>query len=183
MGQAMAIKSADLVYKFWFEDHGKDDWFGADPAFDTQVRDQFSDTFECVARGEAAPWRSSTQGRVAEIIVLDQFSRQLFRGQARAFATDGMALVLAQEAVANGHDQAMSDLEKLFSYMPFMHSESLAIHNSAQKLFKATGNSSAKPHREILEKFGRYPKRNAALGRQSTPEERAYIAKSRNRMY
>jgi uncharacterized protein (DUF924 family) len=179
----MATKSAEQVYKFWFIDHGMKDWFGADPEFDAKVHDQFAATFECVARGEAAPWRSSTQGRVAEIIVLDQFSRQLFRGQARAFATDGMALVLAQEAVANGHDQAMNETEQLFAYMPFMHSESIAVHQSAQHLFEATGNTSAQSHLEVLEKFGRYPKRNAALGRKSTPEEEAYITKSGDSMF
>lgn len=181
----MTFKSAEQVYKFWFIDHGMEDWFGAKASFDEQVSELFAETFEHVAAGEGAPWRNSTQGRVAEIIVLDQFSRQLFRGKARAFATDGMALVLAQEAVANGHDQAMNDLERMFAYMPFMHSESLPVHQSAKALFKAApkAQESAQKHRELIERFGRYPMRNKALGRESTPEELTYIAKSKGQMF
>ena len=118
-------------------------------------------------------------GRCAEIIVLDQFSRNLFRGSARAFAQDGMALALAQEAVAAGADQRMTDDQRYFTYMPYMHAESLVVHEEALRLFTALGHAEAlrfeKAHRDVIERFGRYPARNAVLGRESTAEELSYL--------
>jgi uncharacterized protein (DUF924 family) len=114
------------------------------------------------------------------VIVLDQFSRQLHRGSPKAFAQDGMALVLAQEAVAGRFDQALEPQRRMFLYMPYMHSESLVIHEEAQRLFTALGDQQQLKyeaiHLDCLKRFGRYPRRNAALGRESTPEELDYIA-------
>ena len=181
------MKSAREVYRFWFEEYGPDDWYGGKAAFDKVIAERFSETHVRVAAGEAFTWRATTQGRVAEIIVLDQFSRQLFRGDGRAFATDAMALTLAQEAVAGGHDQAMNEVERQFGYMPYMHSESLAIHEEAVKLFAAMGNEKLLDyemrHKQVIERFDRYPKRNAALDRISTAEELAYIEKTKDSMF
>ena len=174
------MQSADDVMRFWFVDHGPEDWFSADPAFDGRIAEAFSATHAAVARGEAWGWRATPQGRLAEIIVLDQFSRQLFRGDPRAFANDAMALMQAQEAVAGGHDRALDPLQRRFLYMPYMHSESLVIHEEALRLFTELGDESTLQyeiaHADTLRRFGRYPRRNTALGRESTPEEIAYIA-------
>ncbi len=167
------------VLDFWFVEHGRDDWFGGKPEFDKELSDHFAGTHAAVARGEAWRWRATPQGRLAEIIVLDQFSRQLHRGSALAFASDDMALALAQEAVAGGHDQKLERKQRHFLYMPYMHSESLLVHEEALRLFAALGDAETlkfeELHIECLRRFGRYPRRNTALGRLSTPEEIAYI--------
>ena len=180
------MQAPDDVLTFWFEAHGPDDWWAAKPDFDRQIADRFGATHARLALGEGFAWRVGAAGRLAEVIVLDQFSRQLFRGEARAFAQDGMALVLAQEAVAGGFDMRLPAERRAFLYMPFMHSESLLVHDSVQPLLAALGGEfleSAEGHLGVLRRFGRYPKRNIALGRSSTEEELAYIADSGNRMF
>jgi uncharacterized protein (DUF924 family) len=168
------------VLKFWFEDHGQTDWFGGKPEFDAELATAFADTHAAVARGEAWRWRTTAEGRLAEIIVLDQFSRQLHRKSPLAFVSDNMALTLAQEAVAGGHDQAIPLERRTFVYMPYMHSESLIVHQEAQRLFEGRGSPETldfeMKHVDVLRRFGRYPRRNEALGRQSTPEEIEYMA-------
>jgi uncharacterized protein (DUF924 family) len=128
---------------------------------------------------ELFEWRSSPAGRLAEIIVLDQFSRNLFRDDARAFAADPLALALAQEAVAAGADLALTKVERSFLYMPYMHSESRAIHVVAERLFREKApeynHEFELRHKAIIDRFGRYPHRNATLGRESTPEELAFL--------
>ena len=174
------MRSFEDVLKFWFVDHGRDDWFGGKHEFDAELAAAFADTHTAVARGEAWEWRKSPAGRLAEIIVLDQFSRQLHRKSPLAFANDAMALTLAQEAVAGGHDQAIPLDCRTFVYMPYMHSESLIVHQEAERLFRAIGNAETldyeMKHIDVLKRFGRFPRRNEALGRQSTPEELDYIA-------
>ncbi|HEY0918277.1 DUF924 family protein [Devosia sp.] len=174
------MPTPDDILSFWFDEHGPQDWFGGAAAFDALLAERFGAVHPLIAAGEAWAWRTSPGGRLAEIIVLDQFSRQLYRGSARAFATDGMALVLAQEAVAGGHDLELEPVRRKFLYMPYMHSESLHIHEEALRLFTALGDEDTlgyeRAHVEVLERFGRYPRRNAALGRQSTPAELDYIA-------
>lgn len=174
------MQSAQDVIEFWFVEHGPEDWFSANPEFDRRLADAFAETHAAVARGEAWQWRETPDGRLAEIIVLDQFSRQLFRGSPQAFATDSMALALAQEAVAGGHDKALEQARRKFLYMPYMHSESLPIHDEAFRLFTSLGEEETLKyevaHADCLRRFGRYPRRNAALGRQSTAEELEYIA-------
>ena len=173
------MKTAIEVLDFWFVEHGRKDWFGSAPEFDKKLHDRFFDLHAKVALGEASSWRASPVGRVAEIIVLDQFSRQFFRGEGRAFATDGMALVLAQELVASGNDKSLTKDQRFFGYMPFMHSESLVVHETAIKLFADLGDKNTlkfeMSHHDILLKFGRYPKRNEALGRTSSQAELDYI--------
>ena len=132
-----------------------------------------------MARGEAWSWRTTPDGRLAEIIVLDQFSRQLFRGKAKAFATDGQALALAQEAVGGGHHNFVPVSQRMFFLLPFMHAESLLVQKESIRLHTALGLPDilkyAQGHAEVIRRFGRFPKRNAALGRVSTPEEVAYM--------
>ena len=181
-----AIKKFEDVLTFWFDDHGKDDWFGGTDAFDKEVRDAFTETLHAAEKCELSHWRKKPQGRLAEVLVLDQFSRQLYRGSPKAFANDALALALAQEAIAAGVDQNFSNNEKQFLYLPFMHSESLAIHEVALKLFEPLGEgllSFETRHHALIERFGRYPMRNAALGRASTPEEKAYIAERGDNMF
>lgn len=173
------MKTSADVLRFWFEEHGHEDWFGGKPEFDARLAERFSHTHAAAARGEAWEWRTTPDGRLAEIIVLDQFSRQLHRGRAEAFATDGMALALAQEMVGGGHHNFLPPVRRTFALMPFMHSESAAMQKESVRLFTALGNPDnlkfAEQHAEIIARFGRFPRRNAALGRPSTPEEEAYI--------
>lgn len=180
------IASPETIIDFWFVELKPADWWSAKPELDRTIGQRFGDTHAHLAMGEGFSWRESGEGRLAEIIVLDQFSRQLFRGEARAFAQDGMALALAQEAVAGGFDTPLPADRRAFLYMPFMHAESLLVHESVQPLLEALGGDflkSAEGHLGVLRRFGRYPKRNAALGRASTPEELAYIADSGKSMF
>ncbi len=174
------MSDADKVIDFWFVKHNRDDWFGISEEFDQKLRDNFSGLHASVAAGEAFGWRATPSGRLAEILVLDQFSRQFFRGQAQAFASDSMALALAQELVASGGDKSLSEEQALFAYLPFMHSESPLIQLEAVRLFEQLGNEDnlkfELAHRDIIARFGRFPKRNQALGRTSTREELDYIA-------
>ena len=181
------MRSADDVIRFWFLDHGRDDWFGGDAAFDRALAEAFAQTHEAVARGEAWGWRGTAEGRLAEIVVLDQFSRQLHRGSPRAFAQDGMALALAQEAVAAGVDKQVAPERAAFFYMPYMHAESLPVQNEGVRLFTALGDAGSldfmRAHRDTVARFGRFPFRNKALGRVSTPEELAYMEAQGDRVF
>ena len=167
------------VLDFWFVEHSAADWFSKNPAFDQAIAERFLDTYWQAAAGELSAWRQTAQGRLAEIIVLDQFARNLFRDQAQQFAADAMALVLAQEAIAQGFDQQLAAQQRLFMYMPYMHSESAAIHERAVALFTALGLPDnldfEYKHQAIIDRFGRYPHRNALLGRASTAEELAFL--------
>jgi uncharacterized protein (DUF924 family) len=174
------MKTAEQVLNFWFVEHGQKEWFGGGPEFDAKLAAAFGETHLAVAAGEAWKWRKTPEGRLAEIIVLDQFSRQIHRGEAKAFASDPMALALAQEAVAGGHDLALDQQKRMFLYMPYMHSESLVVHEETLRLFTALGLEEPLnfelAHIEVLKRFGRYPRRNAALGRTSTSVEAEYCA-------
>lgn len=167
------------ILEFWFNEISPAQWWKKDAEFDRLIAARFGAVHAQAARGELFGWRGTPGGRLAEVIVLDQFSRNLFRDSARAFACDGMALVLAQEAIGAGADRALRPIERSFLYMPFMHSESLSIHEVAVALF--TQNSLPDNldfelrHKAIIARFGRYPHRNAALGRESTPEELEFL--------
>jgi uncharacterized protein (DUF924 family) len=174
-----AMNTAHDVLNFWFEQHGPDDWFGAKAEFDALIIEQFAETQAALARGEGWAWRSTPEGRLAEIIVLDQFSRQIFRGRAEAFAADPLALALAQEMVGGGHHNFLTPEKRAFVLLPFMHSESTAMQKESVRLHMALGSEDnlkyARGHADIIERFGRFPRRNAALGRVSTEEEEAYM--------
>ncbi|HET6633235.1 MAG TPA: DUF924 family protein [Rhodanobacteraceae bacterium] len=169
----------DDILKFWFAELTPAMWWKADPALDQRIRRRFSDCIEQAARGELGAWRDTPDGRLAEIIVLDQFSRNAFRGTPRAFAQDPVALVLAQEAVRAGAPEALEPARRSFLLMPYMHSESAAIHALAEPLFRrwapGTNLDFELRHKAIIDRFGRYPHRNAILGRQSTGEELAFL--------
>jgi len=167
------------IIGFWFEEIGPAAWWKKDDHFDSLLLDRFSDLHARASRCELYPWRRVAEGRLAEIIVLDQFSRNMFRDTPLAFATDSLSLALAQEAIATGADQALSPVQNSFLYMPFMHSESLEIHEVAVKLFRENGLGNnldfELKHKRIIEKFGRYPHRNKILGRESTAAEIEFL--------
>jgi len=174
---------AQEVLEFWFDFLQPEQWWRVDTDLDRNIRSRFANLHTRATRGELVSWRSSAPGRLAEVIVLDQFSRNLHRGTAQAFAQDGMALVLAQVAVADHADRAIEDVKRrAFFYLPYMHSESLLIHDVALQLFAQPGLESQldfeRRHRQIIERFDRYPYRNAALGRDSTPEERVFLGEA-----
>lgn len=173
------IFTPDTVLKFWFEELKPSDWFMGGEALDQKIRERFLSTLQKALKGELYLWRQSELGRLAEILVLDQFSRNIFRGTAQAFAGDAVALTLAQEAVLLGLDQNIEIGKRHFLYMPYMHSESPVIHEEALRLFSVPGLEEAYRyeilHKQIIDRFGRYPHRNAVLGRTSTAEEIEFL--------
>jgi len=177
---ATMLQQPQNVLTFWFEEIAPQQWWMKSPDFDQLIAHRFGALHCSVASCEMFAWRETPQGRLAEIIVLDQFSRNIYRDQPQAYAHDALALALAQTAVELEVDKAMSAKMKQFLYMPFMHSESLAIHAVALKLFAATGLEkslqSELKHQAIIERFGRYPHRNQHLGRQSSPQELEFLA-------
>lgn len=167
------------ILEFWFEQLEPAMWWEKNPQLDETLRQRFADLHRQAAHGELWQWRGTAPGRLAEIILLDQFSRNIYRDRPEAFAQDGMALVLAQEAISAGADLQLPVVQRSFLYMPFMHSESLAIHEQAVELFSTPGMEESLDfelrHREIIQRFGRYPHRNAILGRVSTEQERDFL--------
>ncbi|MBF5004814.1 DUF924 family protein [Diaphorobacter caeni] len=170
---------AQDVIRFWFDESTPQQWFAKDSAFDQAISTRFGQTLAQAARGELWRWRGDALGRLAEIIVLDQFSRNVWRDTPKAFAQDGMALVLTQEIIALGLDKNLSQAQRAFAYMPLMHSESLVVQDESIRQFTALGNpvnlDFAHRHRDIVERFGRYPHRNAILGRECNAEETAFL--------
>lgn len=169
----------DDVLSFWFQDIEQSQWWIKDPRFDDVIKKKFLTLHQQANQCELFTWRKTARGRLAEIIILDQFSRNIFRDTAKAFASDQLALALAQEAVALNQYNELSPIEISFLYMPFMHSESLLIHNIAVELYKKNGIQAnlefEMKHRDIIEQFGRYPHRNAILNRKSTDEELVFL--------
>jgi uncharacterized protein (DUF924 family) len=168
------------VLHFWFEELTAKQHFAKDAALDEAIRARFGDTLEAAARCELFAWRATAAGRLAEIIVLDQFSRNVYRDTPRAFTQDALALVLAQELVASGQDRSLPEEQRVFAYMPTMHSESALVHTQAVTLFTQLGNENnlnfELRHKAIIDRFGRYPHRNAILGRTSSAEEVAFLS-------
>jgi uncharacterized protein (DUF924 family) len=189
MDDAMTVRA---VLDFWFgapgsPEHGKPraEWFRKDPAFDASIRDRFGPLVERALRGELADWAASPEGALAEILLLDQFTRNIFRDTPRAFAGDPRALAAARAAVGQRVDEALPAFQRGFVYLPFEHAESMAAQDESVRLFARLaedgpdGSSSmldyAHRHRAVVERFGRFPHRNAVLGRASTAEEEAYL--------
>lgn len=172
--------SAEQVLHFWFGELEASQWWTRDEALDAEIGRRFGALLRQAAAGELHGWRKTPQGRLAEILVLDQFSRNIHRDAPAAFAQDAMALVLAQEAVLGNAPAALSTDQRAFLYLPFMHSESSAMHVWAERLYREPGLEQnydfELQHQAIIERFGRYPHRNAILGRASTPEELAFLA-------
>ena len=173
------MKMIEEVLSFWFEENGPEQWWSSDPRFDATIRSRFGALHDRAVLGELYDWRDTPEGRLAEIVVLDQFSRNLYRDDPRAFAADGMALALAQEAVRIGADQAVPPVQRQFFYMPYQHSESRRIHRAAVPLFASLDVPESlgfeRRHKAIIDRFGRYPHRNLVLGRSSTEEETAFL--------
>lgn len=167
------------ILRFWFEEIDHKTWWAVDPAFDKQIRSRFLGVLEQGAKCELHEWRNEPQGRLAEIIVLDQFSRNIYRNTPSAFSQDPTALVLSQEAVRLGVHTVLPPTERSFLLLPFMHSESAQIHVLAERLYREFAPASnfdfELKHKAIVDRFGRYPHRNAILGRVSTPQEIAFL--------
>jgi uncharacterized protein (DUF924 family) len=174
------------VLDFWFGPPGSAGygeaqaiWFETDSAFDAEVRRRFEAEVENAARGGHDGMAADPEGALALVILLDQFPRNLYRGAARAFATDAKARRVAEQAIAAGHDRALAPFMRPFLYLPFEHSEAMADQERSVALFRALGDERslafAIGHRDVIARFGRFPHRNAALGRASTPEERAFL--------
>ncbi|HXN16067.1 MAG TPA: DUF924 family protein [Usitatibacter sp.] len=181
---------ADEVLDFWFgplDARGKPrpEWFRKDAAFDAEIRRRFAALHEAAARGTRDAWRASPQPMLALVILLDQFSRNMYRDQARAFAQDERALDCAREALSRGDDLGLLPVERQFLYLPFEHSEELPDQDKAVELmrsleaFETTRGLTrwAESHRDIIRRFGRFPHRNAALGRESTRVELEFLEK------
>ena len=168
---------AQDVLDFWFRgDETRKEWFQKDVAFDAEISRRFLGLHELGAQGSLARWRDSPRDCLALIILLDQFPRNMFRGSAKAFATDSMALAAARHAVEAGYDRSMSEVERTFVYLPFEHSESLADQEESLRLFAGNPNYEwARRHWEIIRRFGRFPHRNAILGRESTVAEIEFL--------
>ena len=175
----------EQILKFWFAELGPKQWWGKDEALDALIAARHAGLLAGASRCELYDWRDSPRGRLAEIIVLDQFSRHVHRDTPLAFASDPLALALAQEAVARGADDALTPDERVFLYLPFMHSESRKIQRVSIDLFTRNGLAGnldfALRHQAIVERFGRYPHRNEILGRVSTPEEIAFLTEPGSR--
>jgi len=193
------LTDPETVLSFWFgalDAHGRADaqhqarWWSKDPGFDTEVRSRFEPLHHAAVGGELQTWLDAPRSRLAYIVVLDQFSRNMFRESARMFAADGLALAATREGVAREHDRPLALHERVMFYMPFMHSEQLADQERCIALFSVLSAESsdtgralmlshigfAERHRDIVRKFGRFPHRNALLGRTSTPEEAEFLA-------
>ncbi|MBL4782064.1 MAG: DUF924 domain-containing protein [Porticoccaceae bacterium] len=167
------------VIEFWFEQITPGQWWKKSADFDALIREKFADLHQSATHCELAVWRRRPLGRLAEIIVLDQFSRHIYRDQAAAFTHDNLALALSQQTIASGSDRCLPAKKRGFLYMPFMHSESHEIQKEALLLFGQADLeshiSSAQRHHAIIERFGRFPHRNKILGRASSSEELAFL--------
>lgn len=173
------MNAMENVLTFWFEESAPKQWFEKSAKFDSIVTQRFAEMLERAAKGELAYWRVSIRGRLAEIIILDQFSRNIWRDTPKAFAQDNMALVLAQEAIKQTDYNLLTLSQRKFILMPFMHSESRFIHQQAVELFRGLGDDSTlnfeMQHKAIIDRFGRYPHRNELLGRPSTKDEIIFL--------
>ena len=170
--------SPEAVLTFWRE-AGPDKWFEKDATFDEAIRTRFLATYEAAAAGELAAWEATPEGALSLTIVLDQFPRNMFRGSERAFATDPLARAVSMRALDRGDDQKIEPMLRGFLYLPLMHSEQLADQERCVALYRALGNADnlkyAEEHADIIRRFGRFPHRNAALGRATTAQEQAFL--------
>ncbi len=171
------MQQARQVVAFW-RDAGLPKWFGGGPAFDAEC-ERFRDLHFSASRGEHADWLDDADGALALLLLLDQIPRNLFRGSAHSYATDALARQYARRVIDAGHDQAFDPALRGFFYLPFEHAEAMADQDRAVMLFEALGNANylkyAKAHRDVIARFGRFPHRNAALGRANTDEEQAWL--------
>jgi uncharacterized protein (DUF924 family) len=167
------------VNDFWFAELTPEDWFGGGKALDEKIRARFAGLYEDLAKNPPQAAEMDAFEHLAAVLLFDQFPRNMFRNEARAFATDALAQTLAQDAVDRGLDRALDGAQKQFLYMPFMHSEDRAMQAQSLQLFTALGQKEAlafaREHKEVIDRYGRFPKRNPPLGRTSTPEEQEFL--------
>jgi uncharacterized protein (DUF924 family) len=172
------IAAPEAVLAFW-RAAGPDRWFKKDTAFDEEIRRLFLETYEAAATGQLAEWESTAEGAFALLIVLDQFPRNMFRGSARIYAADSLARDVADRAIKRGFDQPFSARERTFFYLPFSHSENPADQERCVALSRAHSDAEtlkwAEHHADIIRRFGRFPHRNAILGRATTADEQAFL--------
>lgn len=173
----------DEILKFWLDDVGPAGWYDASDALDAQIREKFLSTWEAACEGKFSLWLTYPSGAMAYIILMDQFSRNMFRGQGRAFASDRVALAAAKSSIERGWDMAIDEPARQFFYMPLMHSENLCDQDRCVRLMcermpqsRESNLLHARAHREVIRRFGRFPYRNDALSRTGTEVEKAYIA-------
>jgi len=172
------VASPSTILAFWRE-AGPDKWFKKDAAFDDAIQARFLATYEAAAAGTLADWGDTPEGALALLIALDQFPRNMFRGSPRTFVADPLARQIADRVIARGFDQQVAAAERGFFYLPFMHSEQLADQERCCVLYRALGDDNglkyALDHADIIRRFGRFPHRNAVLGRTTTPDEQAFL--------
>jgi uncharacterized protein (DUF924 family) len=167
------------IISFWFSEIPPKDWFKKSDSFDQLIGQRFNAVYESAIQNELFQWRETAEGCLAEIIVLDQFSRNMFRDSPKAFEFDSLAVALTQSAIMRKLDQQLTTDKRKFLYMPLMHSESLIIHEQAVQMFSQPGLEDNYDyeirHRDIISQFGRYPHRNKVLGRRSTKQEEEFL--------
>lgn len=167
------------IIKFWFEELTKKQWWIKDEQLDQNIRTRFLGTHKLAMKNRLTHWRAEPEGRLAEILVLDQFSRNMFRGTPASFASDSKAVELTISAIESAADKQLTIGKRTFLYMPFMHSESPSVHERAVKVFSEPGMEGTLDfelkHKKIIDRFGRYPHRNKILGRESTEEELEFL--------
>ncbi|MET0346900.1 MAG: DUF924 family protein [Methyloceanibacter sp.] len=175
----MNVGIIDEILAFWFETLKPEDWYRKNPAIDAAITERFGATYEVLKTGVPPDWLAEPRGMLAAIIVLDQFPRNMFRDDARAFATDQAALALAKRAISEGTDMRLAPEQRAFIYLPFQHAETRDDQARSIELFTALGNPNnldfALRHQAIIARFGRFPHRNSVLGRASTAEELAFL--------
>lgn len=180
LGPQEVHDKAREVLAFWFDEVEREQWFAKDAEFDRAIGERFGALRDLVLGSGAAGWRDDPETLLAAVILLDQFSRNIHRGSAEAFAADPLAQALTCEALDKGWDQAMPHDRRAFLYMPLMHAEDPALQMLCLECFEALGNEEqleyARDHAFVISDFGRFPSRNQALGRESTPEEREYLS-------
>lgn len=172
-------KTPQEILDFWFSDQMSRYWFAKSDDIDREITARFAETHEAAQAGRLDDWIAAPESALALVIALDQFPRNIFRGGPRAFESDDLALDHARTAIEKGHDQAMTPEQRQFFYLPFMHAEDRDVQDRSVELYEALGNENslhfAREHRDIVQRFGRFPHRNAILGRDSTPEEAEFL--------
>jgi len=170
--------AAEQLLEFWFSDESRARWFDSTPEFDDRLRDAWLGLWQQARDGELGDWEGSARGALALVIVLDQLPLNMFRGRPESFSTERAACAVAGRAIDRGFDQQLEEGERVFLYLPYMHSEEIAVQECSVAMFEAAGMDPkwARHHRDIVARFGRFPHRNAILGRTSTAEELTWLA-------
>ncbi len=174
-----SLHTPEEIIRFWFSDNVRPLWFASTPEFDRALTKEYLTTYQAAAKGQLEEWRANPEGALALIIALDQFPLNMFRGRPESFMTEAQAREVATEAVNKGFNERLTKAQRVFMYLPFMHSETLADQDRSVALFEKDGNDNglhyARHHRDLIRRFGRFPHRNAILGRNSTQEELDYL--------